>query len=183
MVIAHAMDANRGRGDLGAQPPKMTVAPPPPTPPPFLPCPRVGSRDVCGVPVRWGGGGGDRGRVYRPRIYMHYGIICVPCACVMRVRISWVYLYVRVCCHRFGEDFVIRGFVIFQFLCVPWGTAKSRQTVCAELARDAVVCPSLSPTSPNVCIAYMYRDGIAARGLNSFVATLDVVWRGGEIFV
>jgi len=29
MVSAHAMDANKGRGALGAKPPKMTVAPPP----------------------------------------------------------------------------------------------------------------------------------------------------------
>lgn len=43
----------------------------------------------------------------------------------------------RVCCRRFGEGFVIREFVIFQFLCVPRGTAKSRQTVRTELARNS----------------------------------------------
>jgi len=75
---------------------------------------------------------------------------------VLRVRvrdaspyIMGISICVRVCCLRSGEGSAIREFVIFQFLCIPWGTAKSRQTVCAELARDAVVCPSLSPTSPN----------------------------------
>jgi len=131
---------------------------------------------------------GYRGRVPIPSAnIICTTALCVSCACVMRVRISWVYLCVRVCCRRFGEGFVIRGFVIFQFLCIPWGTAKSRQTVCAELARDAVVCPSLSPTSPDVCIAYnMYRDSTAARSSSSFEATLDVSREGGgrgEIFV
>lgn len=97
--------------------------------------------------------------------------VSCACVCVMRVRISWfmgISIYARVL-PPFRRE--LREFVIFQFLCVSWGTAKSRQTVCEELARDAVVCPSLSPTSLDVCIAY---DGIEARSSNSFGATLDV---------
>lgn len=62
-----------------------------------------------------------------------------------------VYMCARVFHRRFGESFVIRKFVIFQFLCVPRGMAKSRQTVRARRRS----CPSHPYIVPNVCYAYV----------------------------